>query len=132
MHKCNISKSLTDWQNKKNRKIKLLSPHEKYWAEYLGIISKSLNLIFEFFPIERTKGDWRKGHLAQIPFNEELKFLLAMKTYKILLAEIKNAKKKASSCNIRKKSQNKWEREISIKTTNSYEERDTMEANAQM
>ena len=46
--------------------------------------------------------------------------------------EIKNVKKKGSSCNIRKKPKNKWERELSAKNTNSYEERDTKEANAQM
>ena len=45
--------------------------------------------------------------------------------------EIKNVKKKGSSCNIREKPLNKWERELSAKN-NSYEELDTKEANAQM
>ena len=46
-------------------------------------------------------------------------------------AEMKNAKKKGSSCNIREKPLNKWERELSAKD-NSYEELDTKEANAQI
>ena len=76
---------------------------------FFGIISNSPDLIFEVFPIERTKGDWRKGHLAQISFKEELKFLLAMKpNHRNFPAEIKNVKKKGSSCNIREKPQNKW------------------------
>ena len=90
-------------------------------------------MIFEVFQIERTKGGWGKGHLAQISFKEELKSLLAMKTnHRNFPAEIKHVKKKGSSCNIRKKPQNKWERELSAKNTNGYEERDTKEANAQM
>ena len=76
--------------------------------KFFGIISNSLNLIFDFFPIERTKSGLRKGHLAQISFQEELKFLLAMKTnHKNFPAEIKNVRKKGSSCNIKKKPQNK-------------------------
>ena len=55
-----------------------------------------------------------------------------MKTnHRNIPAEIKNVKKKGSSCNIRKKPQNKWERELSAKN-NSYGEWDTKEANAQM
>ena len=70
--------------------------------------------------------------MAQISFKEELKFLLAMKTnHRNFPAEMKNLKKKGSSCNIRKKPQNKWERELSAKN-NSYGEWDTKEANAQM
>ena len=46
--------------------------------------------------------------------------------------EIKNVKMKGSSCNTREKPLNKWERELSAKNTNGYEERDKKEANAQM
>ena len=74
-----------------------------------------------------------KGHLAQISFKEELKFLLAMKpNQRNFPVEIQDLKKKRSSCNIRKKLQNKWEREFSAKNTNSFEEKDSKEANAQM
>ena len=116
------------------QKNKKPSPHDRYWAEILGIISNSLNLIFEVFPIERTKGGWRKGHLAQISFKEELQFLLVENKSKKFSSKNKKCKKetKGSSCNIRKKPKNKWERELSAKNTNSSEERDTKEANAQM
>ena len=99
MHKCNVSESLTDWE-KETEKLQVLGPHERYLAGISGIISSSPNLIFEEFPIERTKGGWRKGHLAQISFKEELKFLLAMKpNHRNFPADIKNVKKKGSSCN---------------------------------
>ena len=56
-----------------------------------------------------------------------------MKTnHRNFTAEIKNVKKKGSSCNIRKKPKNEWERELSAKNTNNYGERDIKEANAQM
>ena len=54
------------------------------------------------------------------------------KNHRNFPVEIKNVKKKGSSCNIRKKPKNKFKRELSTKNTNSYEERDTKEVNAQM
>ena len=62
-----------------------------------------------------------------------MKFILAIKTkHRNFPAEIKYVKKKWSSCNIRKKPINKLEKELSTKNTDSYEEKDTKEANAQM